>query len=422
MSLKAISFDSLGVRAAAVGVGAAALLVGVLGFLWAVVNTAALGAESKEVGQQLSELSPDDPQTHFTSAVQHEKSFDPADLSTALTEYEKAAALSPYNYLIWLELGSARGRAGETPAAEAALRRARELAPNYARVQWALGNLLLRKGSEDEAYAEMRKAIEGDPAFALPAAAIALQMSNGDPGIVQARFQGLPHAEVALASLLAGQKKFDEAAKVWSSIKLVPGDEKLAEAAKALKLAFFSGRRFRTAATIAAQMTDTRAPVIGAVTNPGFELPVRTEGFGEFDWRVSQTNFPQIAVTGGQKRTGRYSLIALFNNPEARDFRGFAQTIAVQPGTAYELGVQYRADVRSKAPFHWEIVSAGDSKRLALSTPLSASTDWTGLSTRFTVPPDVDGIEIRFVRGDCVAAACTASGSFWFDDISISAK
>jgi hypothetical protein len=50
------------------------------------------------------------------------------------------------------------------------------------------------------------------------------------------------------------------------------------------------------------------------------------------------------------------------------------------------------------------------------------SSDWTSLSTNFTVLGDTDGVEIRFVRGDCVAAACAAAGSFWFDDISISAK
>jgi len=421
MSLKAISLDSIGVRVATVAIGVGILFIGAFTFVWALANNAALGASQKEVAQGIVELSPSDPQTHFTTAVQHEKTFEIGDLNIALAEYEKAAALSPYSYQFWIELGSARARAGEETAAEAAFRRARELAPNYSRVHWALGNLLLRKGSDEEAYSEIRAAVEGDRTYALPAATIALQMADGNWEAVRTRFRGLPHAEAALASLLAGQKKFDEAADVWSNVRFDSADEKMLDVARLLKLGFYEGKHFRMAAGVAAQMPGANGPVVGSITNSGFELPVKTEGAGEFDWRVSPMSHPQIAVTEGQKRSGRYSLISLFN-PADKDFRGFSQVVAVQPGTTYELKVPYRSDIKSKVSYYWEIVSAGDSKRLALSSPLLPSTDWTDLSTTFSVPAETDGIEIRFVRGDCIASGCATSGSFWFDDISLSAK
>ena len=403
-------------------VAAIVIIVAIFSFIWGFANSGALSAEDKELAASLAQLSPGDPQTHFASAVQHEETFEPGDLSIALAEYEKAAAISPYNYLIWLELGAARVRAGETAAAEAAFRRALELAPSYARAHWALGNLLLRNGNNDEAYSEIRKAIERDPSFAAPAATLALQM-DGDSMAVRSRFENLPHAIAALASLLAGQKKFDEAAAVLNSIAVTPGDEMMLAAVQGLKRAFFEGKRFRLAAEIAAkQGAAEKAPYVEQVSNSGFELPVKTDGAGEFDWRVAQSNYPQIGVTDAHKRSGRYSLITLFNNADPRTFRGFSQVVAVQPGRMYELSVPYRADLKSKAPFHWEIVSAADSKRLALSEPLAPSTDWTTLTTSFTVPADADGIEIRFVRGDCIASACAATGSFWFDDISLAAK
>jgi Flp pilus assembly protein TadD len=423
VALKAINFDPVPVRVAALAVTAIVVLIAIFGFIWGLANSASLGADQKEVGVLLAELSPSDPQTHFASAILHEKTFEPGDIPIALAEYEKAAAISPNNYLIWLELGSALGRAGETAKAEAALRRARELAPNYARVHWALGNLLLRQGSDDEAYSELRQAIEGDPTFAAPAAAIAFQMADGDPKAVQSHFQNLPHAGAALAILLARQKRWDEAAQVWSTVSTVAEDKRLSDAAQLMKYSFFQGGRFRNAAEVAGELSaGGNAPAVEKVTNSGFEIPVKTEGAGEFDWRVAQGNYPQIGVTDAQKHSGRFSLITVFNNSDPKTFRGFSQIVAVQPGRTYELSVPYRADMKSKVPFHWEIVSAGDSKRIALSEPLLPLAEWTELSTSFTVPADKDGVEIRFVRGDCVAAACAATGSFWFDDISMTAK
>ena len=423
VSLKAINFDPVPVRVGALAVTAIVVLIAIFGFIWGLANSASLAADQKDVGQLLAELSPSDPQTHFASAILHEKTFEPTDLKVALAEYEKAAAISPYNYLVWLELGSALGRAGETAAAEAALRRARELAPNYARVHWALGNFLLREGNDDEAYSELRQAIEGDPAFASPAAAIALQMTDSDSKAVQSRFHDLPHASVALAVLLAGQKRWDEAAQIWGTVSMAAGDKRLFEAAETLKNSFFQGGRFRNAAEIAAAKNPGQnAPALEKVTNSGFEMPVKTEGAGEFDWRVAQGNYPQIGVTDAQKNSGRFSLITVFNNSDPKTFRGFSQVVAIQPGRTYELSVPYRADMKAKAHFYWEIVSAGDSKRIALSEPLVSSTEWTVSTTNFTVPADKDGIEIRFVRGDCIAPACAATGSFWFDDISMMAK
>jgi hypothetical protein len=246
-------------------------------------------------------------------------------------------------------------------------------------------------------------------------------MADGDSKVVQSHFQGT-HAGAARVFCLR-QKRWDEAAEVWSTVAMTAGDTRLSETAQALKSLFFQGGRFRNAVAVAAELSVGENALAGEkVTNPGFELPVKTEGAGEFDWRVAEGNYPQIGVTDAQKYSGRFSLITVFNNSDPKNFRGFSQIVAVQPGHTYELSVPYRADMKGKAPFHWEIVSVGDAKRIALSEPLLPSTEWTALTTSFTAPPDTDGVEIRFVRGDCIVAACAATGSFWFDDISMTAK
>lgn len=418
MSLKALKFQSVYVRLAAAAIVAVIVVFSFLSLIWGFASTASAGADNKEVGALLALLSPGDPQTHFASAVLHEKTFEPADLQTALREYETAAALSPHNYLSWLELGTALDRAGEKERAEAALRRAHALAPNYSRVAWALGNFLLRDGRNDEAYAELRKAVAGDPSFADSAASIALQMSDGDAQFVRSQFENAYRINASLALLLAQQKRFDEAAELWKTVSVE--DEKTSEMAKTLRQLFLGEKKFRAA--IAIHSANGTPISLETITNPGFESPVKIEGADAFDWRVPPTNCPQFAITDAQKRSGRYSLIAVFNNAEPCDFRSISQLVAVQPGRTYTFNAAYRADLKSKATFQLEIVSAADGKRLAVSAPLQHSTDWAELSINFSVPQDADGVEIRLIRGECIGLACSATGNLWFDDFSLNAR
>jgi Flp pilus assembly protein TadD len=145
---------------------------------WSMAGSAVQRADDAQLAVYLTTLAPDDPRTHAAAAVQLEKSFDPDDIARALGELETAAALAPANYAAWLDLGRARERSGDTEGAETALRRALELAPNYSRVRWALGNALLRQGRLDEAFPEIRKAVAGDKTFGTPAVVAAWRIHH----------------------------------------------------------------------------------------------------------------------------------------------------------------------------------------------------------------------------------------------------
>src|ERR1051326_3092583 len=62
-----------------------------------------------ESAEAAARLAPEDPLAHLTLARLHQISFDPQETSVALSEYQKAAALAPNDYLIWTEVGRARG-------------------------------------------------------------------------------------------------------------------------------------------------------------------------------------------------------------------------------------------------------------------------------------------------------------------------
>ena len=395
--------------------------VAVFTFIWCFANTGSSNAEFKEVGDLFAWLSPSDPQTHFAAATLHETALESGDFESALREYEIAASLAPDNYLLWLRLASIRGRAGDTLGTEAALRRAAELAPNYSRVQWAFGNFLLREGRDDEAYPLLQKAVAGDASLAPLAAATALQTSDGDVEMVIRKFQNATPVDIALALLLANQKAFNKAIEIWNRIEPVD-DDAYRSATKQIRKALIEAKLFKAAVSMKGPPEVVGGFAFERLTNPGFESPIRAQEADAFDWTVTQGAYPQTGVTDSQKVSGSFGLIILLSGQDQKDFRGISQIVAVQPGASYEFGVNYRTDVKSAATFQWEVSSAKDQHRIAVSQPLTPTQNWIKWTATFSVPADTDGVIVRFVRNDCAATACNATGTFWFDDLSLTRK
>lgn len=385
---------------------------------WGLANSAASRAESVEVAEYLTRLAPDDPQTHYAAAVFLEKSFDPVDIEKALYRLEMAAGRSPNNYLLWLELGRARERSGDAEGAESALRRALALAPNYSRVQWALGNALLRQGRTDEAFAEIRKAVVGDPALADSAATAAWVFFDGDIEAIRRAMDGSTRFESALAGLLVREKRFAEALEIWDRLPAAEKRTSFKDTGATLLGKLLEAGRFRDAVRVAAEIGagDVQA---GTVSNGGFESAVKTEGAGVFEWQISAGIEPQIVLNGKVHHGGTNSLYFIFNSKDGKDFRTVSQTVAVEPGADHQLELFYGSDLKTSAQFKWEIVDAVDGKRLAVTDPIAVrAPEWTALRVGFKAPATGDGIVIRFIREGC-GAVCAVNGTLWFDDISI---
>ena len=419
MPTKTIKIDSVW-KKGALAAAALACLVGTFFFAkWGMANSAVTRSADADVAVYLTQLAPDDPQTHYLAAVLLEKSFTPEDIERALKEFETAAACSPNHYMMWLELGRARERNGDREGAERALRRALELAPNYSRVQWALGNALLRQGRRNEAFAEIVKSINGDTAYATPAATLAWQFFEGDIGEIRRSLGASPLLDGALATLLARDNQLDQAMTIWDAI---PADEKrtrLKEAGTALFGKLLEAKRFRDSMKVwnetQGQIGDATADT---VTNGGFEQPVKLDGAGPFEWQIAQGLQPQIVLSSGQKHGGNNGLLLIFNATDAKDFRTITKLIPVERNTDQELEIFYSSDLKSAATFKWEVADAGDGKAIASTEPLVAKSGWTVARVQFKTPATTDGITLRFVREGC-GQVCNVTGSLAFDDIAI---
>ena len=363
---------------------------------WSFANAVSMRVDSKEVADLAIQLAPDDPQTHYAAALVYDKTFDAADLTRSLDEYELLTALSPNNYLLWLDLGKARERNGDLAGAENALRKALELAPNYAVVQWAYGNTLLRAGRLDEGFSQIRIAAAAKPEFMNAAVVTAMMLLDGDAAKARDVLGSTPAVKAALATFQMHGGHHDEAAAAWDAIPSNVKRTEFREAGEALSAQLAAARKFRLASRVAGEVWDGDGPTVGRIFNGGFETAIKLKDARLFDWQIGIGEEPQIGLSEEQKHGGGYSLFMKFNTMQAAEFRQFAQTVAVEPGKPYSLEGFYRAEL--KGAVVWEIVDTNDGKSLARSASILSSADWTGFRVDFNVPANSDGVIIRLVR------------------------
>jgi tetratricopeptide (TPR) repeat protein len=309
-----------------------------------------------------------------------------------------------------------REASGDADGARAALARAKDLAPNYARVRWAYGNVLLRRGEQEAAFAEMRGAAAADPAYAAPLVSAAFQFFGNDTERVVAAAGESSGVKAALSIAFADDKRFDESLRLWQTME-ADQVQKNVDTGRTVLTKMLEAKHFRTAVALANLLAGSSKFSTGSVFDGGFENGITMQNPGPFDWRVADGPQPQVALTDGQRHGGAYSLLLIFRTAAGSDLRQIAQTIAVEPGAVYKFGSFYRSDLKSAAKVHWQIATP-DGRAIASTTPFVPANEFTPLETELAVPADTDGVIVSLVRDTCTAP-CSMAGNVWLDDISL---
>ena len=364
--------------------------------------------------------SPDDPQVHYTLGVFARKSFAPEELREVLARYERAVSLSPHDHRLWMELGRAGGQAGDEEGGERALRHAVALAPHYSMPRWYLGNLLLRAGREPEAFAELRRAAEIDPALHTQIFTTAWSYFGGDVRAVGAAVGDSHVARARLVQHLLTQKRLDEALVLWGTLK---ADERRQQAASGASLtnALIEAGRYRKALEVYGEVQPAAAQdvAVGKIFNGGFERDVAANSGNPFDWIVRPVAQAQMNIDARNAREGRRSLRLEFNAPGAFTLGQFSQLVLVEPRARYRLSYAVRTeDLKSAATLVVQVTDAGG-RAYASGPPAPPGTsDWQQVSVEFAAPA-AEAVTLRVVRVGCPDGVCPIFGKVWYDDFNL---
>jgi tetratricopeptide (TPR) repeat protein len=406
----------------------ALVVVGVwYGMRWCIGNTMAEWLPDIGAAQAAARLAPDDPQSHFTIARLRERSFLPEELPEAARQYEEAARLSPNDFRLFMELGRVRGLTGDVRGGEQALRRAVELAPTYPEPRWYLGNLLLREGRTEEAFAELRRAGDASPEkFRPQVLELSWRFYNSDIPSVLAAVGNSAGARGQLMDYLLNRKQLDDARKLWEGFNseerktLRPTGEKL-------MLRFLEAKRFHDMLAMHTELAGLDGTPTTAArerfTNGGFESAVGAAGTSPFEWQVVPLAGVQMGLDERVRQEGARSLRLAFNATGTISFRNISQLLVVEPQMRYRLEYYVRTeDLKGAATLALEVVDAAQPDRVVVASPplkVGTTADWQAVALDFTTGAQAQALTLRVVSLPCPAATCPIFGKVWYDNFNL---
>lgn len=376
-----------------------------------------------ETAQMAVNLAPNDPLPHWRLGNLALKELPPDQISMVVTEYEKAVSLSPHDYRLWMEFGSALEQAGDFEKAEKALREAVKLAPSYAYPRWYLGNLLLRTDRYTEGFAELQRASEQNGQFQPQLFNLAWQLNKTDFNALRAAVGNSPGIRAAFAQYLFERGRYDDGLRIWDSLSELEKKENRF-AADRIITSLIGAQRYHTAMEIWNQVAPgpSYRAELGKVLDGGFEGNLAHGPGAVFGWQVQQNSQVQVGIDAGQGHSGNRSLRVYFQVRSHIDTINVSQLLPVKPNTEYDFECYLKTDrLESAETPVVSVVNAADEAVLAASSSAPSGTNgWQRIPLSFKTGEKTEAVKVKMVRNSCAdSPVCPIFGTVWYDDFDI---
>lgn len=375
-------------------------------------------APNVDLARMATRWGPADPFTHWSLGVVTQTEFTATNIQETVREFEFAVRLSPNDFRYWDELGRALEVSGDSDAAEKALRRSVDLAPEYYYPRWHLGNLLLREGKFEEAFSHLFRAAAANEELWPQVFNLAWQAYDQDVDRIANDACKKPSVRAMFSIYLVGVKKFDDAVRLWKTLSAWDRSQLLGRGLE-LRNALIAAKQFRAALDIARDVEPDNSHISEPekLLNGGFERALALPTSQFFGWTIGSTGQAEMSIDDSGHNS-MHSLQIVFNAQNKLDRVNAAQTLVVQPNTQYHLEYFVRTEkLNSASPPVVVVLDAGDGKSLGASEAASPGTnDWKKISLDFKTK-NSDAITIFIGRLPCsVGDICPLFGTTWYDD------
>jgi tetratricopeptide (TPR) repeat protein len=376
-----------------------------------------------ETAQMAVGLAPNDPLPHWRLGNLAQNELPPDQISLVVAEYEKAVSLSPNDYRLWMDFGSALEQAGEFDKAEKAMREAVKLAPSYAYPHWYLGNLLLRTDRYAEGFAELQQASDANEQFQPQLFNLAWQINKDDFDSLKAAVGESPARHAGFSKYLVQRERYDYGLRLWNDLTETEKRESRF-AGDAIISSLIGNRRYHQAMEIWNEIAPGLAyrAELGHVLDGGFENNLAHGPGAVFGWQVQSNSQVQIGIDAVQGHSGARSLRVFFQVRSHIDTINVSQLVPVQPDTEYDLECYLKTERLDSAETPVVVIADATNESQLAGSPAapSGSSNWQRISLSFKTGPKTEAVRVKMVRNSCPdSPVCPIFGTVWYDDFDL---
>lgn len=380
------------------------------------LTTYSLISGNLDAANKAIQVAPRDADAHFVGGALLSLSGKP---DRGAIEFEQAVALRPAYYAFWSELGLLRDQTGDAVGALKAFDEAILRAPFYSAPRWNRGNVLLRSGQYEAAFADLRQAAQNNPDLVPNLIELAWGISRGDVALTEQLAQiNDDKLRIAFAKVLVRRGLAPEAIAQLRQVRNIPETTKLE-----LVDQLIEKKAFQEAFALWSNTFETANEVAKpAVYDGGFEAPL-SMGEGGFGWRIPpKLEATSFVLDSSQPHTGSKALRIDFGGDSGPGSALVSQLILVEPSRRYRVNFVSRSQnvVTGGLPFFVVADAAAASIPLGQSPRVQKGTsDWQFDNFEFTTTPETRAILLTLQRENCPTSPCPIFGSISIDSVSI---
>jgi tetratricopeptide (TPR) repeat protein len=345
-----------------------------------------------------------------------------SNLDDAISTYQTAVRLNPYEARYWLDLAGAYQVAGRTSEQEQSVEHAVQADPTTPHVAWEAANFFLVQGDQGKALRHFRVVLANDPGMVDSALQLCWRATGDANQILDQALPPRPDLYLSFLRLLVSKQEVAAAENVWNHLIGL-------QQTFPTKLAFpyfrlLIAKQEVAAAQAAWQQLASVNPSLQAylpsrenlIVNGGFEENVLDGGF---DWWDESNPHATLAIDTDVFHGGTRSLSVTFdgqNPPEA----GIVQFIPVRPNTEYEFSAECRTEeLETASGPRFAITDAYTNAPYVLTDDSLGTNPWRLQEARFETGPDTHLLLLKIVRQP---AAPLIRGKLWIDDLRLVEK
>lgn len=432
MSERATSYE---LRGRAARIVAAAAFLPVIAFAWTAVRwqignmlgeiTPPSSPDVIEIAEAAGNLSPHDPAVKWLLATSRYNPSDMRSIEAYAESLKDVVRMAPADYRWWVELGRAYEQSGQAMRAREALSVAVSVNRGYAYPAWQLGNFELRSGDADRGVAELVRSAKLSSVYRDQVFPVLWDFFDRDASRLDSVTGADSEMLSALTKFYASKELADEAVSAWSRMDPAQRQDNM-QIGLLVARALFEKRYFRASAEMLKTLGTEPEAVAGMIVNGGFESEVTEKKETLFGWYLVKKDKVDVRQDRIVKRSGQGSLRMGFKGFNGAELTNLFQYFAVDSDATYRLTVAVRTEgLKSEAPVTVDVAGVQSANlrktevvpgTLASAEIPSGTGDWKELVLDFTVPPGVQGLQVRVNRISC-GDACPIVGTLWLDDV-----